>query len=81
MSVSHAGWSDDFQACCAKAFLREPRQSFMVVGGYPVSDGINGQLYLFGHFFRDKAAIIQNGDGFLPEAFNPIPNPCAMGAV
>jgi hypothetical protein len=46
-----------------------PAQSLMVVGGYPASDGINGQLYLFGYFFRDKAAIIQNGDGLLPEAF------------
>jgi hypothetical protein len=41
----------------------------MVVGGYPASDGINWQLYLLGYFFRDKAAIIQNGDGLLPEAF------------
>ncbi len=47
----------------------ESRQSFMIVGRYPASDGINGQLYLFGYFFRYKAAIIQNGDCLLPEAF------------
>jgi hypothetical protein len=47
----------------------EPCQSFMVVGRYPSSDGINGQLYLFGYFFRDNDAIIQYGDGLLPEAF------------
>lgn len=53
----------------------------MVVGGYPASDGIKGQLYLFGYFFRDKAAIIQNGDCILPKAvivgFSP-PNKVAF---
>jgi len=41
-----------------------------IVGRYPALDDINGQLYLFGYFFWYKAAIIQNGNCLLPEAFN-----------
>ena len=41
----------------------------MVVDRYPLSDRINWQLYLLGYFFGDEAAVIQNGDGLLPETF------------
>ncbi len=47
----------------------ESRQSLTIVGRYPALDDINGQLHLFGYFFRYKAAIIQNGDCLLPKAF------------
>src|SRR5437667_6865600 len=47
----------------------ESRQSLTIEGRYPALDDINGQLYLFGYFFWYKAAIIQNGDCLLPEAF------------